>query len=393
MFPKSALSIVAVLGASLVGAHQEMVKPVPYNYVPNKIDNSPLLADGSNFPCKITGDYSVTTENMMAVGESQELAFVGTAVHGGGSCQISITSDRAPTKDTKWSVIKSIEGGCVADVDGNLSGEGASTANPYTFNFTIPEGVEAGKYTMAWTWFNRVGNREMYMNCAPITVTTGSSSKRSEGKEVKKRALDGYPDMFIANINGCQTAGNKDIRFPVPGDVIEYLGKPANLIGEDVNVCDEGSPTWGTAGYSTASGSVPEPTASTSTSTSQPSVSASATVSVPVPDTTPETTQPSEPGTSVPSSTSAAPTPSSSSSSSGVLTGACSNEGLWNCIGGTSFQRCASGIWSETQSVAAGTECIPGQSADFTVKAIAMKPRMLKERRFRKRSHAGHVHA
>jgi hypothetical protein len=39
-----------------------------------------------------------------------------------------------------------------------------------------------------------------------------------------------------------------------------------------------------------------------------------------------------------------------------------------------------------------GTECTPGQTKDFTVKAIEIKSRMLKEKRSRRRSH-GHVHA
>jgi len=42
-------------------------------------------------------------------------------------------------------------------------------------------------------------------------------------------------------------------------------------------------------------------------------------------------------------------------------------EGDWNCISpGNSFQRCASGVWSVVQYVAAGTECAP---TDYIVSA------------------------
>jgi hypothetical protein len=49
-------------------------------------------------------------------------------------------------------------------------------------------------------------------------------------------------------------------------------------------------------------------------------------------------------------------------SGEGQQSGACSTEGAWNCISGTSFQRCASGRWSATINMAAGTSCQPGVS-------------------------------
>jgi hypothetical protein len=35
----------------------------------------------------------------------------------------------------------------------------------------------------------------------------------------------------------------------------------------------------------------------------------------------------------------------------------CLPEGVWNCIDGTSFQRCASGTWTTVLAMAAGTRC------------------------------------
>ncbi|TEY40352.1 hypothetical protein BOTCAL_0436g00020 [Botryotinia calthae] len=58
--------------------------------------------------------------------------------------------------------------------------------------------------------------------------------------------------------------------------------------------------------------------------------------------------------------------PSASSSSSNNTTHApgteCSTPGKWNCIDGTAFQQCASGIWSSVGGLATGTACKVGES-------------------------------
>ena len=59
---------------------------------------------------------------------------------------------------------------------------------------------------------------------------------------------------------------------------------------------------------------------------------------------------------------------------SGPQIGPCDTEGIYNCIGGTSFQRCASGQWSATLSVAPGTACRVGQSQDLGITALAKAP-------------------
>lgn len=129
---------------------------------------------------------------------------------GGGSCQISLTKDLEPTKDSVFQVIHSIEGGCPTSSAGNIGGD-PNAADPTTFDYQIPQGIAPGKYTLAWTWFNKVGNREMYMNCAPIVVS-GGGSKRSvdddeyepsynETADFELAARDAtFPSMFVANI-------------------------------------------------------------------------------------------------------------------------------------------------------------------------------------------------
>src|ERR1700712_1122557 len=156
---------------------------------------------------------TISQMNTMKVGETQTLSFTGSATHGGGSCQLSITLDKIPTKDSKFKVVYSIEGGCP-------QGQTAENSPPSEFPFTIPKEVPNGEATFAWTWFNRIGNREMYltptlsllqkqnfylanlspryMNCAPVTIE-GGASDHSE--------FDKLPDMAIATLklNNCNT--------------------------------------------------------------------------------------------------------------------------------------------------------------------------------------------
>lgn len=227
----------------LVNAHLIMTSPEPYNK--DTLNNSPLAADGSDFPCKSLGNafQAPSEETIYRAGDNYTMTFQGSATHGGGSCQVSLTSDREPTKNSEWMVIQSYEGGCPADVAGNLAG-GAASDNSLQLLFTIPENIGPGKYTLAWTWFNRIGNREMYMNCAPITVTGDSSVRSFKGAENYSNI---FPPMFIANINGCKTTEGVDVRFPQPGSVVEFQGQVSNLAGGDDPACT-GVPTFGSLG-------------------------------------------------------------------------------------------------------------------------------------------------
>ncbi|KAJ9266042.1 CAZyme family AA11 [Paecilomyces variotii] len=389
MFSKSIIAVAAVLSASFANAHIIMTKPVPYGL--GTLNNSPLDASGSDFPCKIReqmwdNEESARETNTFKIGEPQTLAFKGIATHGGGSCQVSLTTDEHPTKDSKWMVIHSIEGGCPIQTAGNLVGS-ADTPVPNTFQFSIPDGISAGNYTLAWTWFNRVGNREMYMNCAPIAVTAGSQKRdESSSQAISKR--DSFPPMFVANINGCTTPENVNIRFPDPGDSLELAGLASELLALGQPACSGGpGPGPSSAAPSGTSPGASPATSAAASSASQSSVATSA----------PETTPTGAPGifasgaspiasamTATVSVVSAGPssTPSSSASSSGALSGACSPEGTWNCINGSSFQRCASGNWSSPIDMASGTTCTAGKSDSLKVAAVKRSPRVP----------AGHLH-
>jgi len=167
---------VAILAfcATQSSGHMIMSTPVPYGK--SSLDSSPL-SSGTQYPCKqrsgVYNDEGARAKNAMAIGATQQLSFAGSATHGGGSCQISLSTDKEPTKDSKFAVIKSIEGGCPGGANGGSSA---------TFEYSIPskfsylqflqlqeeklifhiDSVAPGEYTLAWTWFNRIGNREIY---------------------------------------------------------------------------------------------------------------------------------------------------------------------------------------------------------------------------------------
>lgn len=372
-------------GLATVGsAHVLMTNPVPFGK--STLSNSPLNADGSDFPCKMRkGVYDRSANNVYEQGSTQRLALQGSAVHGGGSCQLSITTDLEPDKNSDWRTFKSIEGGCPAKgVVGNLDG-GPGLEGPNKYDFTIPKELASGNYTLAWTWFNKVGNREMYMNCAPLTVT-GSGGSSS--------FLSTLPNMFVANLgNGCSTKETTDLEFPNPGkDVDRFNGATSVFLGPLGDAACQ-QPTGGNGGGPSPTAGQPAPTkapAATSKVTQAPAPSANrptkssktlpggafitvsskqpaATIVAPSNGTAPSGTKVSQPA----APTSAVPNPAPSSGNGGgnaPSTGhaaytPCTSEGSWNCIGGTSFQRCASGTWSPVLGMPAGVSCTPGESA------------------------------
>ncbi|TDZ59856.1 hypothetical protein CTRI78_v005029 [Colletotrichum trifolii] len=395
--------------ATLASAHMKMSSPVPYGA--SSLDNSPLDPSGSDFPCKQrSGVYTLDgASNVYAQGATGDLAFIGSAVHGGGSCQVSITYDAQPDKNSVWKVIKSIEGGCPAkNAAGNL-GDNANQQNKDTYNFQIPEDMPAGNGTIAWTWFNKVGNREMYMNCGPVTIT---------GSEGSQSAFEALPNMFVANlksVNDCVVPEGTDVQFPNAGKSVDVFG---TALGGPKGSCGSSGGGGGSGGGNTGS---PAPSNTAGNGAGQPSA-APTTASSSTPTSTPLVSQPSQskptggaslpggvfltkPGNASPSPTATASasqapiaTPSaapSSGSGSGNGTGggsgsgsgsgsgggggaagaqtvgaACTDEGAWNCVGGSSFQRCASGAWSAVQQLASGTSCTAGMGSSISMVVV-----------------------
>ena len=187
---------------------------------------------------RISGKVRNESGQPMAAGSSQMLSFdlgggANTAVHGGGSCQLSLLYDVSKAADpTAWKVIYSIEGGCPSNTEGNLDGGDGSDQNwtsgavactsadekncVRSFNYTIPSGVQSGNAVLAWTWMNSIGNREFYMDCANVNIQGGDGSEMSA-----------LPPMYVANIasvNKCETPTKFGYAFPNAG---KYVTTPS----------------------------------------------------------------------------------------------------------------------------------------------------------------------
>ncbi len=362
-------------------AHMKLATPTPYGK--SSLSNSPLIATGADFPCKLrTGAFDAEgASNIMPIGVNQTLSFIGSAVHGGGSCQISLTKDKQPTKDSKWMVIHSIIGGCPASAAGNL-GEDPSGSGAAKFEYSIPQGIAPGDYSLAWTWFNKVGNREMYMNCAPVTVTGGS--KKREEIETTKRDTS-FPDMFVANVpaSDCTTSEGGDVQFPNPGPSVQMQSaKALPPTGPKCGAASGGSSSSGSSGSSSgssSSASAPQPSSSggvfaagaSSAPSSPPAPSSVPAVSPPVASAAPSaapapavapgnTSSSSSSGSS--GSTGSAPAAAPAPAAGAAGSSSCSAPGTEVCSpDGTQIGMCDSTSHVVFQPVAGGTKCVGGQ--------------------------------
>ncbi|KAK3367300.1 hypothetical protein B0T24DRAFT_651573 [Lasiosphaeria ovina] len=328
--------------ATFCSAHVLTSTPVPFR-IP-ALHNGPLQPDGSDFPCQLSDGVYQTggTINKMTRGSRQALTFVGTAVYGGGSCQISITYDIAPNKNSTWKVVHSIEGGCPArGTSGNL-GNDPHFKIPVDYGFPIPKDIPAGNATIAWTWLNKVGNREFYMNCAPVFLT---------GEGGDKSNWEALPDMLVANIgNGCTTEEGKDYKYPDPGSSVESFG--TGEFAFPVGKCASARrPLASGDGFGNGGSATVAPT---SNKQPGPSGNGGTAITSEAPGPTSDSLALAMPKPSDELGTSALPVP---------------NTG-WNCIDGTSFQRCASGTWSAVMAVAVGTVCKTGSSITLYLEAL-----------------------
>ncbi|CAI7634370.1 unnamed protein product [Penicillium glandicola] len=195
--------ILSGLLATTVSAHMQLSKPYPIRSPLNTAASgekdysytNPLSTSGSDYPCKGYANDKFEAVATWQPGSSQEMTLEGSAV------------------------IESIEGDC-------------PIAKKYEFD--IPSDAPSGDALFAWTWFNKVGNREMYMNCAMVTI--GGSGNRnatidSQDRETKKTptekgtqkastSFSSLPDIFVANAGQagqCVTIEGEAVHFPNPG--------------------------------------------------------------------------------------------------------------------------------------------------------------------------------
>ncbi|KAI1426305.1 hypothetical protein F5Y12DRAFT_713299 [Xylaria sp. FL1777] len=388
--------LMAMLAAGSAMAHMNMNDPTPLTYKNNpntqqaNIDysiTSPITA--AQYPCKNTlkllGTSDATPVATYSPGQSATMSVEGGAFHNGGSCQLSLSYD----KGTSFTVIKSFIGGC-------------PTSSGGTFSFTIPSDAPTGDdVVFAWTWVNKTGNREFYMSCAIVNIKAGSAKRAIVANEKRAVAFADRPQVFQANLGGqyCTKEG-RDTIFPEPGPDVETSAGattgPAVICatGEDAAAGDTGSGSSSGSGSGSSSSSAAQ-VATTSSTAAQVATTTSAAAeitptggvflttggaavpttlitatssAVPASSSAPASSAPASSSIPAATSTTSVAQPTPSGGVTGAQTGACSDEGAWNCIDGTSFQRCASGQWSAVLSMAAGTKCSPGVSSNLNMK-------------------------
>lgn len=405
-------SLLLALAAS-ASAHMILDFPKPFGRA--TLNSSPL--EPKDFPCKQRpGAYTIDLGmNQWNAGETKDISINGTAAHAGGSCQYSITTDPEPTKDSQWKVIHSVIGNCMASILDNYhdvefdTPKGVALLQQPAFKHpvTMPKNIPDGRYTFAWSWLNKKGNREFYMNCAPIQVGGSSSAASAESAA---EALSALPDMFVANLPAlsdpprpelgptCDIKSSVDFVYPDPGQSV-VRGNSVNITFDNTftgpgcatqikmgaGAGKIGSPSPGTP--STPSQGTPSKPSSTP---SQPQVSekpaagppvkgepqptkiptnpnggilapgaSSAPAAAPTPQPDPPAAKPTPPATKpVPSTTPQTPSDNNTTPVNGDCT-PCTNDGAVVCIGTKQFGLCNRGC-VVAQDLAAGMACQGG---------------------------------
>lgn len=272
------MAVIATSFMCLANAHMYISEPQP---LPGNAIKDPLDPSGSNFPCHgaslpSSGGQSISAGSTFPL--KLELGGgANTAVHGGGSCQLSITYETDPVKvkDPKnWHVIYSIEGGCPSNTAANLDSVGGAVACQtneqgdcvHSWDVPMPKGVNPGNVVLAWTWQNTLGNREFYMGCSAVSIEGGSGDE-----------MESLPAMFVANLEieggKCPTTASQDVLYPNPGQYVTTMsatnGKNWPKATPTGDGCAGGSAAQPT-GYGSGSGSGSSAPAPSSSAYAQP---------------------------------------------------------------------------------------------------------------------------
>lgn len=337
MYFSASVAVASVVAlASMANAHMMLAIPAPYpGNQQGPIQDNP----GGLFPCQHKMEGGTPTSIPLG-SKNNKLSFLGTAVHGGGSCQISISYKKNPTSASDFRVITSFHGGCPIDKPGNMEPANAAAPLDSGLTFDVPSDIPGGDVILAWTWNNRIGNREFYMQCAPVKLT---------GTGGNKEGLEKLPTMVTPNMPGdCAAKENVDYAYENPGPTVRVgikreFTKLTGCKGE------KGSGGGGDkADPPKKPDDKPTPTPTTPTPTTPTCTTATVTVTVTV--------------TAAPGAT-AAP-----STNGGGDDGPCT-DGEYKCDG-KSFQQCSNKKWSAPTPLASGTSCKTGVSKTLFKRAV-----------------------
>lgn len=80
--------------------------------------------------------------------------------------------------------------------------------------FRVPSDIPLGWAIFAWTWFPKMGPRDMYMNCAAVDIVEGNALPEGERTVFANR-----PETFVADTDdrSCDIEAFYDVEFPDPG--------------------------------------------------------------------------------------------------------------------------------------------------------------------------------
>ncbi|KAI0242125.1 hypothetical protein L0F63_003215, partial [Massospora cicadina] len=120
--------------------------------------------------------------------------FAGDAPHDGGHCEFSISYD-----GKEYAVIKTILSECLRN-------------GVMMYDITIPQSAPSGRAILSWTWFNRIGEREIYMNCAALHIKGGPASGMIFGPRRLIANLPNHPTIhqFKYSIKGVHLFRNRN---------------------------------------------------------------------------------------------------------------------------------------------------------------------------------------
>ena len=240
--PNALALYMLLLAIPLALCHVQMTWPAPLRskYNPSTPENlidysisSPLSASGSNFPCKrYQNDPDQLPTARYTAGSTYNVTLAGEATHGGGSCQLSLSYDKGQT----FRVIKSMIGGCPKTL---------------TYDFTVPSYAPSGEALFAWTWQNKIGNREFYMDCAVVEIESPNGGQQRRQDPID--SIDNLPGIWKADlqsVNDCATVEGENPVYPHPGsDVVYGDGMDSSSSATEGN-CDATSPSSANAGSS-----------------------------------------------------------------------------------------------------------------------------------------------
>lgn len=147
--------------ATAASAHMRMSNPPalmglenPFGTAPEDIIRAPISA--AQFPCQgyhqlfVSKDPKAKPVAKWETGSQQKFQVMGLAgayqaTHGGGSCQVSFSTDNGET----FRVVKSFVGDCPALTNDDNNGHGTVVKDGFPFN--VPKDLPTGPILFAWT--------------------------------------------------------------------------------------------------------------------------------------------------------------------------------------------------------------------------------------------------